>query len=178
MPKSAFPAALLMSAALILIAAPGPRAQEAPGATGREAVGTQQGADTDTGDGAAITAATDDATAALLARFSQDPDYFTQTDGEELYRTTCQACHMEDGRGDAGAGAHPPLAENPKMNSRHFLTVVILTGYHGMPAFGHMMSDSQVAAITNYVRTHFGNNYRDMITSEEVADLRPPEASD
>ena len=112
----------------------------------------------------------------LLQRFSDDPDHFTQTDGEALYQATCQACHMEDGNGDKGAGAHPPLARNPKLNSRHFLAVVILTGYHGMPGFWNMMSDAQVAAVTNYVRSHFGNDYPDAITPAEVAHLRPPEA--
>ena len=110
----------------------------------------------------------------LLTRFSEDPDRFTQTDGAALYRTTCQACHMEDGRGDSGAGEHPPLAGNPKLISKHFLAGVILTGYHGMPRFGHMMSDEQVAAVTNYVRSHFGNDYSNTITTDEVADLRPP----
>lgn len=111
----------------------------------------------------------------LLSRFSDDPDHFTQTDGADLYRATCQACHMEDGRGAMGAGAHPPLAGNPKMRSKHFLAGVILTGYHAMPRFGHMMSDDQVAAVTNYVRSHFGNDFPDVITAAEVADLRPPE---
>ncbi|MFN3846445.1 MAG: c-type cytochrome [Paracoccaceae bacterium] len=114
----------------------------------------------------------------LLARFSGDPDQFTQTDGEALYRATCQACHMEDGRGDVGAGAYPPLTDNPKMTSKHFLAGVILTGYHGMPRFGHMMSDEQVAAVTNYVRSHMGNAYSDPITPDQVAALRPPEDQD
>lgn len=114
----------------------------------------------------------------LLARFSEDPDRFTQTDGEALYRTTCQACHMEDGKGDLGAGAHPPLGGNPKMISKHFVAGVILTGYHGMPRFGNKMSDEQVAAVTNHVRTHFGNTHSDPISAEQVATLRPPEDQD
>jgi mono/diheme cytochrome c family protein len=114
----------------------------------------------------------------LLSRFSDDPDRFTQTDGEALYRTTCQACHMEDGKGDAGAGAHPPLAGNPKMVSKHFLAGVILTGYHAMPRFGHQMSDEQVAAVTNYVRSHFGNDHPDPISPDDVGALRPPEDGD
>lgn len=112
---------------------------------------------------------------ALLSRFSEDADRFTQTEGAELYRATCQACHMEDARGAMGAGAHPPLAGNPKMRSKHFLAGVILTGYHAMPRFGHMMSDDQVAAVTNHVRSHFGHDYPDTITAAEVSDLRPPE---
>lgn len=114
----------------------------------------------------------------ILARFSNDPGRFTQTDGEALYRTTCQACHMEDGRGARGVGAHPPLAGNPKMNSKHFVAGVILTGYHGMPRLGHLMSDDQVAAVTNHVRSHFGNAYSDPITPGQVAALRPPEDLD
>jgi len=114
----------------------------------------------------------------LLLRFSADPNRFTQTDGKALYRTTCQACHMEDGRGDKGAGAHPPLAGNPKMRSKHFLAGVILTGYHGMPSLGDKMSDEQIAAVTNYVRSHFRNDYSDPITPDEVAALRPPENKD
>jgi len=115
---------------------------------------------------------------ALLSRFSGDPDRFTQTDGEALYAATCQACHMEDGRGDQGAGAYPPLAGNPKMMSKHFLAGVILTGYHGMPRFGDMMSDEQVATATNHVRSHFGNVYTDPITPEQVSALLPPEDMD
>lgn len=114
----------------------------------------------------------------LLSRFSGNPDRFTQTDGEALYRTTCQACHMEDAKGAAGAGAHPPLAGNPKLISKHFLVGVILTGYHGMPRFGDQMSDEQIAAVTNFVRTHFGNDYPDPITPDQVSRLRPQENGD
>ena len=34
------------------------------------------------------------------------------------------------------------------------------------------MSDEQVAAIVNYVRTHFGNDYRDTVTAENVKAVR------
>jgi mono/diheme cytochrome c family protein len=35
------------------------------------------------------------------------------------------------------------------------------------------MSDDQVAAVVNYLRTHFGNDYRDMVTAEDVGAVRP-----
>jgi len=120
-------------------------------------------------------ASVDGNTGALLSRFSDDPDVFTQTDGEALYRTTCQACHMEDGHGDAGAGAYPPLAQNPKMNSRHFLAGVILNGFHAMPRFDDKMTDEQIAALTNYVRTSFGNDFAGDMTADEVNALRASE---
>ena len=41
-----------------------------------------------------------------------------------------------------------------------------------MPPFGAMMSDDQVAAVVNYVRTHFGNNYQDAVTAEDVKAVR------
>ena len=41
-----------------------------------------------------------------------------------------------------------------------------------MPPVGQMMSDEQVAAVVNYVRTNFGNSYQDAVTPAEVADVR------
>jgi len=111
-----------------------------------------------------------------LLRLSDNPDRFTGTDGEALYRTICQACHMEDEKG--AAGAHPLLAGNPKLISKHFLSGVILTGYYGMPRFGHQMSDEQIAAVANYVRSHFGNDYPDPGTPDQASRLRPQENGD
>ena len=39
-------------------------------------------------------------------------------------------------------------------------------------AFGDMMNDGQVAAVVNYLRTHFGNNYKDAVTPEDVKQAR------
>jgi mono/diheme cytochrome c family protein len=35
-----------------------------------------------------------------------------------------------------------------------------------------MMSDAQVAEIVNYVRTHFGNTYSDVVSAADVAAAR------
>jgi mono/diheme cytochrome c family protein len=35
------------------------------------------------------------------------------------------------------------------------------------------MSDEQVAAVVNYVRTHFGNSYQDAVTAEDAKAARP-----
>jgi mono/diheme cytochrome c family protein len=36
-----------------------------------------------------------------------------------------------------------------------------------------MMSDDQVAAVVNYLRTHFGNDYQDSVNPEDVKATRP-----
>jgi mono/diheme cytochrome c family protein len=41
-----------------------------------------------------------------------------------------------------------------------------------MPPFGAMMSDDQVAAVVNYLRTHFDNSYQDTVTAEDVKIVR------
>jgi mono/diheme cytochrome c family protein len=42
-----------------------------------------------------------------------------------------------------------------------------------MPSFGAMMSDDQIAAVVNYLRTHFGNEYKHAVTAEDVKAVRP-----
>jgi mono/diheme cytochrome c family protein len=41
-----------------------------------------------------------------------------------------------------------------------------------MPSFGDMMTDDQIAAVVNYLRTHFGNGYPDAVTAKDVKDAR------
>lgn len=104
--------------------------------------------------------------------------------GEEIYRHVCQACHMADGRGAQGAGTYPALAENPRLASASFTAVTVLLGRRNMPHFApqHDLSgleefavmqldDAQVAAVVNYVRSHFGNRYTDELTAADVAAL-------
>ncbi len=41
-----------------------------------------------------------------------------------------------------------------------------------MPALANYLNDAQVAAVVNYVRTHFDNAYRDVVSQEMVANAR------
>ncbi|CAN5379693.1 hypothetical protein BH10PSE13_BH10PSE13_12010 [soil metagenome] len=41
-----------------------------------------------------------------------------------------------------------------------------------MPPIGGMMTDQQVADVVNYVRTHFGNKYKDALKAEDVKAIR------
>jgi len=101
------------------------------------------------------------------------PGYrFNETSGEELFANICQGCHMPDGKGAAGAGAYPSLVGNGRLEAAGYPVEIVVNGQRGMPAFGAMMSDDQVAAVVNHLRTHFGNSYRDAVTAEDVKSVR------
>jgi mono/diheme cytochrome c family protein len=107
----------------------------------------------------------------------------TGTDGKEIYQQICQGCHMSDARGAVGAGLYPALAGDRTLASKQYMALTLLAGRRNMPAFGarHAISvfflpavtltEEQIAAVINYVRTHFGNHYTDSISAAEVKAL-------
>ena len=97
---------------------------------------------------------------------------FIENGGEELFANVCRGCHMSDGKGATGAGTYPSLAGNSNLEAGGYPIGIVVNGQRGMPPFGAMMSDEQVAAVVNYVRTHFGNVYRDTVTAEDVRAVR------
>jgi mono/diheme cytochrome c family protein len=103
--------------------------------------------------------------------FSQG-DKFTEKTGEALYANVCAACHMDKGQGAVGAGHYPALAKNENLESAGYPATILLHGLNSMPPVGQMMSDDQIAAVVNYVRTNFGNDYKDAMTAQDVKDLR------
>ncbi len=97
--------------------------------------------------------------------------------GQRLYEQQCAACHGREGQGVAGA--YPPLAGNASVNlaePRNLLLAVLEGGYpaaterrprpHGMPPFGHVLSDAQIAAVASYVRGAWGNQAPEVATME------------
>jgi mono/diheme cytochrome c family protein len=114
-------------------------------------------------------------------------DGIGSADGEAIYTHICQGCHMPGGAGAVGAGRYPQLAGDPRLASWQYVAFTVLNGRNGMPPFGlpddqvmetrtvHL-SDAQVADVVNYVRTHFGNTYKDKIKAGDVAALPHPTA--
>jgi len=98
---------------------------------------------------------------------------FTEVTGEELFVSACQGCHMQDGKGAVGAGVYPSLAQDSNLESGGYPVYVVVRGQRAMPPIGAMMSDAQVAAVVNYVRTHFGNQYQDAVSADDVKLARP-----
>jgi mono/diheme cytochrome c family protein len=105
------------------------------------------------------------------------------TSGEVIYGEICQGCHMPDGRGASGAGHYPALAGDRALMSAQFMALTLIEGRRNMPAFGGIsqegfayivptLDDEQIAAVTNYVRTHFGNQFKGTISAAEVKALR------
>ena len=94
--------------------------------------------------------------------------------GEQTYRLYCQACHMADAKGATGAATVPALAGNERLAAAAYPIMVLLNGRAGMPWFNGILKPEELAAVVGHVRTHFGNNYTDPVTTEEVVKLAGP----
>jgi mono/diheme cytochrome c family protein len=97
---------------------------------------------------------------------------FPMQGGQAIYEGVCQGCHMPGAVGAVGAGAYPALASNSKLEVAGYPVGVIMNGQKAMPALGPYFSDTQIADVVNYIRTHFGNNYTDKVTAAEIKMMR------
>ena len=88
--------------------------------------------------------------------------------GAIVYQEVCQACHMANAKGAEGAGKITGLANNSNLESADYPITVVTGGKGGMPWFRGQLTDQQIADGINYVRSHFGNRYRDKITAADV----------
>jgi mono/diheme cytochrome c family protein len=98
---------------------------------------------------------------------------FPEQSGEAIYKGVCQGCHMPDAKGAVGAGAYPALANNPKLRDAGYPVFIVVNGHKAMPPFGDSFDNAQVANIVNYIRTHFGNHYTDVVKPSDVQIARP-----
>lgn len=90
-------------------------------------------------------------------------------EGLTQFGRNCAACHGAEGQGIAG----PRLAGLAALEDPAFVISTIIQGRtnHGMPAFGPLLDDFQIAAIATYVRNSFGNDFGPAL-EETVPDLR------
>lgn len=102
--------------------------------------------------------------------------------GERVYGNNCRSCHRAAGEGLAGV--FPPLVGNPAVldpdPTAHIAAIVdgvsgkVIDGvaYPGpMPAFGHLLSDDEIAAVVNHERSRWGND-SPLVSAADVAKLR------
>ena len=90
--------------------------------------------------------------------------------GAKVYEEVCQACHMANAMGAVGAGRITALAKNANLASADYPITVVTGGKGGMPWFRGQLTDQQIAEVINYVRSHYGNRYRDRITAADVGE--------
>lgn len=94
--------------------------------------------------------------------------------GQGVYQHVCQGCHMPGAVGAVGAGRFPALANDKRLAAAGYPVAMVLRGNGGMPWFNGVLNDEQIAAVVNYVRTHFGNDYKDPVTPAYVASVKGP----
>ena len=93
---------------------------------------------------------------------------FSFQGGQAIFTNVCQGCHMPQAQGAVGAGMYPALAKDAKLEVAGYPLTVVVHGQKAMPAFGNLLTDQQVADVVNYVRTNFGNKYKDKVKPEDV----------
>jgi mono/diheme cytochrome c family protein len=106
--------------------------------------------------------------------------------GAELFTQHCATCHGEQGQGMKVEGnvALPALAGNRAVtmtNSTNLVRIILAGGYapstagnprpFGMPPFVHVLNDTDIAAVTTYIRNAWGNQ-ADPLTAADVVQLR------
>jgi mono/diheme cytochrome c family protein len=101
------------------------------------------------------------ATPATPAADGPDPALFAalMQEGQVVFerKANCDFCHGGDGQ---GSGA-PALAGNGYVRANASFVGLIFNGYmdHGMPAFGGILSNREIAAVATYVRNSWGNEF-------------------
>jgi mono/diheme cytochrome c family protein len=108
-----------------------------------------------------------------------------QSLGAHVYAANCQGCHQPTGHGLPPI--IPGLAGNDAVMAAEPTNVIgaVLNGLgpwnHGpaMPAFAAGLSDTEIAAVTNYVRTQWGNTGTadatpaDVLAARQMAEVAP-----
>ncbi|HEV7993446.1 MAG TPA: cytochrome c [Gemmatimonadaceae bacterium] len=103
-------------------------------------------------------------------------------DGKQVYATTCAACHQATALGVEGT--YPPLAGSEWVTGDEAKLVrIVLNGLTGpvevagetysgaMPPWGGVLKDADIAAVTTYLRSSFGNKAAP-VTEATVASIR------
>ncbi len=93
--------------------------------------------------------------------------------GQEVYATQCATCHQADGEGLAPA--FPALAGSTVTTGPIEAHIkVVLDGVNGtaMPAWGGMLSETDIAAALTYTRNAFGNETGDLVQPRTIVRIK------
>lgn len=93
--------------------------------------------------------------------------------GQQVYNSTCVACHQAQGQGVPGV--FPSLVGSPLITGELDAHIdIILNGKAGtaMAAFRDQLSDADIAAVVTYERNAWGNDTGDIVQPATVAAQR------
>jgi cytochrome c oxidase subunit II len=91
--------------------------------------------------------------------------------GEKVYNANCAACHQPTGLG-LPSGNIPALAGSALVNGpRAGVMQILLNGKNAMPKWGQL-SDTELAAVTSYVRSSWGNKPADVTQPKDFVAAR------
>ena len=93
--------------------------------------------------------------------------------GEQVYNTSCAACHQVNGQGIPGV--FKPIAGSPVATGDKAKHIDVgMNGVAGtaMQAFAGQLNDVDMAAVLTYQRNAFGNDTGDMVQPSEISALR------
>ena len=93
---------------------------------------------------------------------------FSFQGGQAIFTNVCQGCHMPQAQGAVGAGMYPALAKDEKLEVAGYPVAIVTHGQKAMPPFGSLLNDQQIADVVNYVRSNFGNKYKDKVSPADV----------
>ncbi len=82
---------------------------------------------------------------------------FAQNDGADIFKSKCAPCHGADGMAATPAGKalkaasfkDPAIVKTPDAD----LIAIVKSGKNKMPSFTGKLSDDQIKATVNYIRT-------------------------
>ena len=107
----------------------------------------------------------------------------SQMSGAAVYTSKCSTCHQPNGQGIPGA--FPPLVDSPYVVGDPSIPVrIVLRGMQGpieikgttyngmMPAWADLLTDEEIAAVVNYIRSELEGNSAEPVDVEFVAKLR------
>ncbi|MES1942726.1 cytochrome c oxidase subunit II [Salinisphaera sp. PC39] len=107
--------------------------------------------------------------AAAPAELSKDE---LMSQGEQVYKAQCAACHQADGSGMAAAGF--PAMKGSAVATGDVAVHIdqVLNGKNAMPPYRNTLSDTEIAAVVTYERNAFGNDTGDVIQPADIAAKR------
>lgn len=101
--------------------------------------------------------------------------------GRLVYNDFCISCHMTSGKGITNT--FPPLANSDYLKNNQEASILgikyglkgelVVNGvtYNGvMASMG--LEDDEIADVMNYINNSWGNNYGDLVTEKEVAEIQ------